>query len=344
MKLKINNKISIDSKKKPIIIAEISGNHAGKKSLFLEHIRLAARNGANMIKIQTYEPQDITLNLRDKRFKINKGLWTGSCLWDLYQKAHTPFSWHKDAFRLAKKLDITLFSSPFNIRAVDLLETFNVDLYKIASFEITDLKLINYIAKKRKPIILSTGMASVKEINNAIKVIEKYHKKIILLYCVSGYPTKEKDVNIITLNKFREKFKNYLIGMSDHTNNIFSSLAATALGASVIEKHFIISKKNKTTDSDFSIDVKDLNKLKIYTEKIHLSLGKAFIGLKKNEQNSVRLRRSMFATKDIKKGEKFSDKNIACFRPKVGLGSENYYKILGKKSKRTFKKNSPIYN
>ncbi len=264
MKLKINNKISIDSKKKPIIIAEISGNHAGKKPLFLEHIRLAARNGANMIKIQTYEPQDITLNLRDKRFKINKGLWTGSCLWDLYQKAHTPFSWHKDAFRLAKKLDITLFSSPFNIRAVDLLETFNVDLYKIASFEITDLKLINYIAKKRKPIILSTGMASVKEINNAIKVIEKYHKKIILLYCVSGYPTKEKDVNIITLNKFREKFKNYLIGMSDHTNNIFSSLTATALGASVIEKHFIISKKNKTTYIYFSIDLKFLNKIKTY--------------------------------------------------------------------------------
>ena len=178
------------------------------------------------------------------------------------QKAHTPFSWHYDAFKLAKKLNITLFSSPFSKRAVDLLEEFKVPLYKVASFEITDLELIDYIARKRKPIIISTGMASLKEIKNAIKVIEKYHKKIIILYCVSGYPTKISEANISTIKIFKKLFKNCLIGISDHTNDIYSALAATSLGATVIEKHFILNKKMKSVDRSFSIDCTDLNNLK----------------------------------------------------------------------------------
>lgn len=343
MKIKINKNLSISNKNPPIVIAEISGNHTGKKSSFLNHIRLAKKNGADMVKIQTYEPEDITLNQRGKKFRMNSGTWKGKFLWDLYKKAHTPFSWHYDAFKLAKKLNITLFSSPFSKRAVDLLEEFKVPLYKVASFEITDLELIDYIARKRKPIIISTGMASLKEIKNAIKVIEKYHKKIIILYCVSGYPTKISEANISTIKIFKKLFKNYLIGISDHTNDIYSALAATSLGATVIEKHFILNKKMKSVDRSFSIDCTDLNNLKNFSKNIHLALGKPYIGPKKNEINSLKLRRSIFAIKDINKGEKFSKNNIRSYRPKIGIGSEKYVEVLGKTAKRKFIKGSPIF-
>ena len=296
-----------------------------------------------MVKIQTYEPEDITLNQRGKKFRMNSGTWKGKFLWDLYKKAHTPFSWHYDAFKLAKKLNITLFSSPFSKRAVDLLEEFKVPLYKVASFEITDLELIDYIARKRKPIIISTGMASLKEIKNAIKVIEKYHKKIIILYCVSGYPTKISEANISTIKIFKKLFKNYLIGISDHTNDIYSALAATSLGATVIEKHFILNKKMKSVDRSFSIDCTDLNNLKNFSKNIHLALGKPYIGPKKNEINSLKLRRSIFAIKDINKIEKFSKNNIRSYRPKIGIGSEKYVEVLGKTAKRKFIKGSPIF-
>ena len=342
MQIKIKKNFSIKKSSKPLIIAEISGNHSGKKSIFLKHIRLAAKNGADMVKIQTYEPKDITLKNKDKNFKIKSGTWKGKYLWDLYKKAHTPFSWHKDAFKLAKKLKLILFSSPFSKRAVDLLEKFDVPLYKIASFEITDLELIDYIAKKRKPIILSTGMATLNEIKRAIKVIEKHHKKIIILCCVSGYPTQEKDANISTITEFKKIFKNYLIGLSDHTDNIYSSFTATALGAKVIEKHFILNKKLNSLDKSFSIDVNQLKELKKITEKMFISLGKPKIGPKKNELESLKLRRSVFALKAINKGEKFSKQNIRSFRPFLGIGSENYNKILGKKSKKNIKSGSPI--
>lgn len=342
MQIKIKKNFIVKRNSKPIIIAEISGNHAGKKSSFLKHIRAAAKNGADMIKIQTYEPEDITLKSKNKNFKIKSGTWRGKYLWDLYKKAHTPFAWHEDAFKLAKKLKIILFSSPFSKRAVDLLEKFKVPLYKIASFEITDLELIDYIAKKRKPIILSTGMASLKEIKTAIKIIERHHKKIMILYCVSGYPTKEKDANISTINKFNKIFKNYFVGISDHTDNIYSALTASALGASIIEKHFILNKKINSFDKSFSIDINQLKELNKIVNHIFISLGKPNIGPKKNELNSLKLRRSVFAIKDIGKGEKFSIKNIGSFRPRIGIGSENFSKILGKRSKNKIKAGAPL--
>ncbi len=342
MKIKINKKLSISDKSPPIIIAEISGNHSGKKSLFLKHIKSAAKNGADMIKIQTYEPEDITLNQRKKKFKINKGTWKGKFLWDLYKEAHTPFSWHYDAFKLAKKLNITLFSSPFSKRAVDLLEKLRVPLYKVASFEITDHELIDYIAKKKKPIIISTGMAKISEIKDAVKIIERHHRKIIILYCVSGYPTKIDDSNISTMQTLKKKFKKYLVGISDHTDNIYSSLTASALGASVIEKHFILNKKINSLDKSFSIDASKLSELKKLSKNIHLSLGKPYIGPKRNEMNSLKLRRSIYAVKEIKKGEKFTRKNIRSFRPKIGIGAEKFVKILGKIAKKKIAKDSPI--
>tara|TARA_B100000686_G_scaffold351255_1_gene449464 strand:+ start:1465 stop:2511 length:1047 start_codon:yes stop_codon:yes gene_type:complete len=343
MSIKINRKISISNNTAPIIVAEISGNHCGKKSLLLKHIKIAAKSGADMVKIQTYEPSDITIKQKNKKFIIKKGIWKNKYLWDLYKSAHTPYAWHHDAFKLAKKLNITLFSTPFSKKAVDFLEKFNVPIYKISSFEITDLDLINHIAKKNKPIILSTGMATLGEIKKAINIIEKHHKKIIILYCVSGYPTKEVDANIITIKKFSSIFKNYTIGLSDHTKGIYSSLTATALGVKVIEKHFILSNKLKSLDKTFSIEPKEMLQLKEMTKKVYQSLGKTIIGPKKNEIDSLKLRRSIFAIQTIKKGEKFSKKNIANFRPKIGICASKFFEILNKKTKKNIKKNEPLY-
>ena len=344
MKIKINRKVFISKSKPPIIVAEISGNHDGKKSLFLKHIKDAAKSGADMIKIQTYEPKDITLNQKNKNFIIQQGIWKGKHLWDLYKKAHTPYSWHKDAFALAKKLRIVLFSTPFSQRAVDLLEKFKTPIYKIASFEITDLNLIDYVARTKKPIIISTGMANEKEIIEAINIIKRYHSKIIILHCVSGYPTPENDTNMITIKKLQTRFNNHIIGISDHTNDINSSLCATALGASLIEKHFKISSKIKTLDSKFSITPKQLYQLKKQSLKIFNSIGKPNIGAEKIEKNSIKLRRSIFAVKNIKKSEKLSKSNIATYRPKIGIDAKYYFNILGKKVKKNILKFSPIYS
>lgn len=343
MKIKISKKVVISEISRPKIIAEISCNHNGSKKLFLKHIEVAAKNGADLVKIQSFEPQDITIKSRDKRFQIQSGLWKNKYLWDLYKKAQTPFTWHKDAFKLAKKLNITLFSSPFSKRAVDLLEKFKVKLYKIASFEITDHELIEYVAKKKKPIIISTGMASIKEIYEAIKIIKKYHNKVIILYCVSGYPTKNKEANVSSINKLKKKFPNYLIGLSDHTDNIYSSLASTALGACLIEKHFILSSRMKSLDTEFSISPKDLKNLRNKSQKVFETLGKQFIGPKKNELNSLKLRRSIFTTKEINAGDKFSKHNIGSFRPFIGLSSKKIKSLYGKKSKKNYGKFQPIF-
>lgn len=324
--------------KKPLLIAEISGNHNQNKIRFLKLVESAFKNGADLVKIQTYEPQDITLDTKNKRFKINNGLWKNNYLWDLYKKAHTPFSWHKSAFNIAKKHGKILFSSPFSKRGVDLLEKFNVKIYKIASFEITDFKLISYIASKKKPIIISTGMCSIKEIQNAINIIKKFHNKIIILHCVSNYPTKLKDVNLKRIDKLKKIFRDYKIGISDHTNDIFSSIASYSHGVVAIEKHFNLDNK-KTTDSDFSITP---NKLKLLSQILMDLATKP----KKNQKingNMIKLRRSIFASKDIKKNETFDIKNIETYRPKIGLCASSYFKLIGKKSKKNIKKGLPIF-
>ena len=334
-------KISFGYKKPPVIIAEISGNHSGDKKKFLSLIKSACLNGADLVKIQTYEPQDITLKSYQKEFQINKGIWKNKYLWDLYKKSCTPFDWHEDAFKLVKKYNKILFSSPFSIRAVDFLETFKVQLYKIASFEITDYKLIDYIASKKKPIILSTGMSSKKEISTALKIIKKYHNKVIIMHCVSGYPTKLDETNLGRITELKKKFKNHLIGISDHTKDIISSISSVPLGVVAIEKHFKLDDNIKTYDSEFSITPKELRKLKEYTKKISLSINKNKSS--QNEKNvSIKLRRSIFAIKDIQKGEVFTTKNIDTLRPMIGLPASEYFKILGKKSNIKFKAGTAI--
>ena len=343
MKSNISNILKIKKNSRPLIVAEISGNHNGNKRNFLKHIKIAKKGGADLIKIQTYEPSDITIKSKDKKFKIQSGIWKGKNLWELYKKAHTPFKWHRDAFSLAKKIGIPIFSSPFSERSLEFLSKFNPPLYKIASFEITDLNLIKATAKKKKPIIISTGMATFREIDNAIKVIKKYHDKIIILYCVSGYPTPEADSNVSTLEIYKKKYKDYIIGISDHTNDINSSFAAVALGAKIIEKHFKISNRIKSTDSEFSLDYKSLKELRERSEKIFLSLGKRNKNLKKSERISKFLRRSIFAKIDIKKGTKLTKEHIITKRPKIGVGSEFFFKLLGKKIKKSKKKFDPIF-
>ena len=335
-----NNKLDFSYNKPPKIIAEISGNHNGNKSRFLKLVKKACESKADLIKIQTYEPKDITVLKKNAIYKIKNGIWKGKYYSDLYKKACTPYKWHAEAFKIARKYKKIIFSSPFSIKAVDFLEKYNVPIYKIASFEITDYKLIKYIASKNKPIIISTGMASISEIENAIKIIKKYHKKIIILHCVSNYPTKLNDTNLIKINSLKKKFKKHLIGLSDHTNNIFSAVASIPLGVVAIEKHFNLDNK-KTPDSSFSIGPKLMKELK----KISLDLFES-INKNKNQKKitkNIKFRRSVFAKTNIQKNEKISHKNILTLRPKIGICASQYFKILGKKTKKKIKANEPIF-
>ena len=325
---------------KPLIIAEISANHGGSKKKFLNLIKSAKKNGADLIKIQTYEAKDITI----RNTRVGK-----LDLWNLYSKAKTPLSWHNEAFKLARKLQITLFSTPFSVRAVQFLEKCNVKLYKISSFEITDFLLIDAIAKTKKPIILSTGMASLNEIKAAIRCIKKYHSKITILHCVSGYPTKVENINLSRLIMMKKIFKDFNIGLSDHTNDINSSIASCCLGATMVEKHYILSKADKSYDKDFSINPEQLKELSVFSNIIHKNLfnqknyNKVFNN--KGEDHSKSFRRSIFLTKNIKKGEKITLSNVSTYRPSVGIKSENIFKVIGKDINKNKKKNQPLrYN
>ena len=327
MKININKNIAITEKSKPLIIAEISGNHNGRLENVMKLIDLAKKSGADMVKIQTYEPTDITLN---NNYVIKSGIWKNINLWKLYKKAQTPFSWHNEIFKYAKKKKVTLFSTPFSIRAVDFLESFNVPIYKISSFEITDLNLIKKIASTGKPIILSTGLSAISEIKRAVQTINKLHNKVIILHCVSGYPTPIKEANIAMISKLKIIFPKNFIGLSDHTNSLESSFAAISLGAKIIEKHFKIKENSKTPDSEFSLGPK---KFKELVDGCANTWNSVFGNKKKlSELKSKKFRRSIFVKAKIKKGQKFSNKNIVNLRPKIGICSSNYFDILKKKS------------
>ena len=236
-----------------------------------------------------------------------------------------------------------IFSTPFSIKAVDFLEKLKVKIYKISSFEITDFKLIKKIAATKKPVIVSTGMADLQEIKNCLKIISKYHSKIILLHCVSGYPTSEDQANLKRIIILKKKFPNYNIGLSDHTNDILTSLSSIPLDVKIIEKHFIISKKLKSLDKSFSIDPNQLKELVNKTKRIHKSLGEEDFLIQKSELTSRKFRRSIFTVRLIKKGERLKQNNISTFRPNIGVDATKFFKILGKKAKRDLPAFFPIY-
>lgn len=329
-------------KKKPFFIAEISANHCGDFRLAKKLIKCAKVNGADAVKLQTYTADTMTLKSNKKYFKIQEGLWKGFTLWDLYNSAHTPLKWHKKLFSYGKKLGITVFSSPFDETSVDFLEKLNCPIYKIASFEMTDLNLIKKVSLTKKPIIISTGMASLEEIELTVKTAKKYGAKdITLLYCVSNYPASVDDFNLNNIKILKKYFK-CKVGLSDHSNDPKVVIASIACGAEVIEKHIALDNQKKGFDIEFSLKGKEIKTLRDDIDLTFNLLGKDFFFRNKTENKSKIFRRSIFAIKDIKKGEKFTKKNIKVIRPGYGLEPKYYNKILNKKSPIEIKKEEPL--
>lgn len=326
----------------PYLIAEISGNHNGSLERAKELIDLAKVNGADCVKIQTYTPDTMTIKSNKDDFLISGGLWDGYNLWDLYDWAQTPYHWQKELFEHAKKIGITIISTPFDETAVDLLESLDCPFYKVASFELTDLPLIKYIAETKKPMILSTGMANEDEIEEAMNVVSKYGcGDFILLHCVSGYPTPVEEINLDTITLLKKKFK-CEIGLSDHTLGNTSAILSIALGAKVIEKHFTFDRSEGGPDAEFSMEPHELKDLSENISLAHKAIGVGSFEMKSAEESNIKFRRSIYVVNDIKKGDVFTKENIRRIRPGYGLEPKDYEKIIGLKSKRDLEKGNPL--
>lgn len=324
---------AIGSNNKPYIIAEMSANHNGDINTAFAIIDKAKQAGADAIKIQTYTADTITLKSNLPDFQINDGLWAGQTLYDLYEWAHTPWDWHKPLFEHARKAGITMFSSPFDNTAVDLLEDLNTPAYKIASFEAIDLPLISYAASTGKPMIISTGMANIEEIEEAINAAQEGGcSELAILHCVSGYPAPAADYNLRTLQEMIERF-GLVTGLSDHTLDNTTAIASIALGASIIEKHFTLDRSGGGPDDSFSLEPNDLEHLCQSSDIAWSSLGKVDYGRKSSEQGNMMFRRSIYVVKDITAGEILTVENIRSIRPGFGLAPKNYKELLGKVAK-----------
>ena len=326
----------------PFFIAEISANHNGSLKKAKKLIEAAKKYGADAVKLQSYIPSTITIKSKRIEFLIKKGLWKGKTLWDLYQKAQTPFEWHKELFDYAKKLKITCFSTPFDESAVDLLESLNCPFYKVASFEMNHIPLIKKIAQTKKPIIISTGMANLKEIDLAYKTAKKNGaKEIILLYCVSNYPSKISDFNFNNIKILKERY-DCKVGFSDHSIDNKVVAAAIAAGAEVIEKHIALEGQKKGFDLAFSLKGKEIKHYVQVIKETSLMMGKKYFFRNKTENQSLQFRRSIYAISDIKKGEKFSKKNIKIIRPGFGIQPVYFEKLINKKSPSNIKRETPL--
>ena len=326
----------------PFFVAEISANHCGNINLAKKLIKCAKDNGADAAKLQTYTADTMTIQSNKKYFKIKNGLWKGYDLWNLYNEAHTPLEWNKKLFDYGKKLGITIFSTPFDETAVNLLEKLKCPMYKVASFEMTDLLLIKKISQTKKPIIISTGMASMEEIELAYRTAKNYGAKdITLLYCVSNYPSKNTDFNLNNIKILKNKFK-CRVGLSDHSKDNRVAIAAVAAGAEVVEKHIALDKQKRGLDIEFSLKGKEIKKFKEDINLAYNLLGKNYFYRNKSEKKSKIFRRSIFATENIKKGEKFNNQNIRRIRPGYGLEPKYYEKLIGRKSPITLDKGQPL--
>ncbi len=314
----------------PYVIAEISANHNGDIEVAKASIISAKESGADAVKLQTYTPDTMTIDCDKDDFLIKDGLWKGNNLYKLYQEAFTPFEWHEELFTFAREVGITLFSTPFDESAVKLLESVNAPAYKVASFEVTDLTLLRCIASTKKPVIMSTGMANRNEIDEAVKTLfENGTSELAILHCVSGYPTTPEDANLKTIVDLKERYK-CVIGLSDHTLTNSTAIASVALGASIIEKHFIIDPSMGGPDSSFSITPDQLSNLKKSTSEARNAIGKINYELKGEEKNMIKFRRSLYAVKDIKSGERFTKLNMRRIRPGYGIEPKHFEDVLGK--------------
>jgi len=338
----IINKRKIGNDFSPYIIAEMSANHNGNIDNAYKIIDMAKTCGADAIKLQTYHPDTITMDMYTPEFMIEGGLWDGQSLYELYKGAFMPWEWHKPLFDYAQKLDITIFSSPFDNTAVDLLEDLNTPAYKIASFEAVDLPLIKYVAQTGKPMIISTGMADAKEIQEAIEAArEGGCKELAILHCVSGYPAPAEDYNLKTLVDMQQKF-DLVTGLSDHTIDNTTAIASVALGASIIEKHVTLDRNGGGPDDSFSLEPEELSQLCSGVKTAWESLGGINYGRKSSERGNVKFRRSLYAFKDIKQGEIFTKDNVKSIRPGYGMAPKHYEEILNKVAKFDIARGTPV--
>lgn len=329
-------------KKIPFFVAEISANHNHSLSHAKKLIKIAKKYGADAVKLQTYTPDTMTIKSKKLDFKIKGGLWNGKTLWDLYENAQTPFEWHKELFNYAKKIKITCFSTPFDETAVDLLESLNCPFYKVASFEMNHIPLIKKIAQTKKSILISTGMANLNEIDLAYNVAKKNGaNEIILLYCVSNYPSKISDFNFNNIKILKERY-NCKVGLSDHSIDNKVVATAIAAGAEVIEKHIALAGQKKGFDLAFSLKGKEIKNYAQVIKDTSLMMGKKYFFRNKSEIHSLQFRRSIYATSDIKKGEKFTKKNIRVIRPGFGIQPFYFEKLLNKKSPFNIMAEKPI--
>lgn len=316
-----------------LIIAELSANHGNSIETAKETIRAAKRAGADAIKLQTYTADTLTLNCDKEDFIVKGGtLWDNKTFYELYQEAYTPWEWHKELFEVAKEEGLLCFSTPFDKSAVDFLEQFNPPAYKVASFEITDYELVRYIASKKKPIIISTGIATLQEIEDVVKICkEEGNNDIILLQCTSSYPAPLEGANLLTMPDLRERF-GVIAGFSDHTLGITAPIAAVALGAKVIEKHFILDKAIGGADASFSLDIAEFTQMVQAVRDTEKLLGKPTYHTDEKTIKGRQFSRSLYVAKDIKKGEILSEENIRSVRPGYGLHPKYLNKILGKRA------------
>ena len=334
----------VGSTHSPFIIAEMSGNHNQSLERALKIVEAAAKSGVHALKIQTYTADTMTLNVENSDFYINDSdsIWNGNSLYSLYQQAYTPWEWHKPIFEKCKELGIIPFSTPFDETAVDFLEGLGVPFYKIASFEISDIPLIKKVASTGKPMIVSTGLATVAEIEEAVRVArEAGCEDIILLKCTSSYPASPKNTNINTIPHLKELFQ-CQVGLSDHTLGIGVAVASVALGATVIEKHFTLNRSDGGVDSVFSIEPEEMELLVIETARAWQSLGEITYGPTNHEIPSKKYRRSLYITKDMKTGDVFTPENLQSIRPGFGLHPRYYENLLGKKISKDTKRGTPL--
>ena len=329
---------------RPFIIAEMSGNHNQSLERALEIVEAAARSGAHMLKLQTYTSDTMTLNVTSGEFFISdeKSLWKGNNLYDLYKIAYTPWEWHGPIMQRAKELGMLCFSTPFDDSAVDFLETLDVPAYKIASFENADLPLIRKVAATGKPMIISTGMASLAELDETVRTIRAAGcEQFVLLKCTSTYPATPENTNVLTIPHMRELF-GCEVGLSDHTMGVGASVAAVAHGATVIEKHFTLRRADGGVDSAFSLEPEELKMLVVETERAWQSLGGIFYGPTEAEKASLQFRRSLYIAEDVQAGTELTAENLRIVRPGLGLPPKYYDVLLGRKVNQDLKKGTAM--
>lgn len=333
-------RIAIDTP--PYVIAELSANHNGKLPTALKIIEEAKKAGADAVKLQTYTADTITLNCNSEEFQIHGGLWDGRTLYELYEQAHMPWEWHKPLFEHARKLGITIFSSPFDNTAVDLLESLSAPAYKIASFELVDLPLIKYVASTGKPMIMSTGMADAEEIQEAIDAARGGGcKELAILHCVSGYPAPAGDYNLRTLPHMIDRF-GLVTGLSDHTLDNTTAIASVALGASIIEKHFTLDRSSGGPDDSFSLEPLEMTALCKASKTAWNALGRVDYGRKASEQGNVKFRRSLYFVKDLQAGDLITEDSIRSVRPGYGLTPKAFGLAMGRRVNKEVKFGTPV--